>query len=106
MLLTCISTVRGLRNSSRAISRLVRPVGHHPDDLHLAARQTSVLELRGRSLTKPPFGPFAQRVERASELVGQRLRAEPSSGPIGGDEVLHGLFAPAGSRKDGCSAAL
>jgi hypothetical protein len=26
MLLTCISTVRGLRNSSRAISRLVRPV--------------------------------------------------------------------------------
>ena len=73
---------------------LIGPTGgHHPDDLHLAAGQTAVLELRGRSLAKPPFRPFAQCAERARELVGQRLRAEPSSRPVGGDEVPHSLRA-------------
>ena len=75
-------------DGARAQEQLARnlPIGpsggHHPDDLYLAAGQTAALELRGRSLTKPPFGTLAQCVERASELVGQRLRAEPSSRPV------------------------
>ena len=80
--------------------------GHHPDDLHLAAGQAAVLELRGRSLTQPPFGLLAQGAERGGELVGQRLRAEPSSRPVGGDEMLHSLFMPASGGKDGCRTAL
>ena len=100
MLLTCISTVRGLKNSSLAISRLVGPAsGNHPQDLQFPTRQAAVVQLSGASLAQPSFSSLPQRTEGPGELLGQGLRAEAASCPVRSEEMLDCLVATAGRDK-------
>ena len=94
MLATCDSTVRGLRNSSRAISRLVCPDGHQPHDLDLPPRQAPVGGLGQCSRAETPLGLLTQRAEALRYTFHRRLRAQPPGGAVGGYQLLDSLLPP------------
>ena len=73
MLRTCMSTVRGLRNSSWAISRFVRPTATQAHDLALAPRQPAAVGvgLRAPPSRRPTDSPSAATSRAASAASGR-----------------------------------
>ena len=101
MLRTCMSTVRGLRNSSCAISRFVRPT---------ASRRTTSRSRRDKPppsasaaarAPEPPHDRLAERGDLARRLGGQRPRAELARRAVGVAEALERRLALArGGQRD------
>ncbi len=92
MLATCISTVRGLRTSMRAISALVCPCATIWR-ISCWRRVRSPERTRGRALPEVLDDRLTKRLERLGDPVGQRACPELARCAVGVGEVGDGGIA-------------
>ena len=105
MLRTCMSTVRGLRKSSWAISRLVRPTATRRTTSS-SRRESRRRRRRPRRAAEPLRDRLAERGDLARRLGGQRPGAELARGPVGVAEALERRLALAGGGQRDAGAQL
>ena len=96
MLRTCMSTVRGLRKSSWAISRFVRPTATRRTTSSSRRDSPAPLGVGRRAAPEPAHDRLAERRHLARRLGGERPGAELARRAVGVAEALERRLALAG----------